>query len=96
MAANIPFFQRFHDEKIGFTIGVSRIKLIDTSDDLTVPTLANTAVSASSDQIRIAAEPAATVTDDGANTVTIVGSVGDEITVVTIHGPSVTNFGAEV
>lgn len=96
MPAVLPFFQRFHDEKIGFNIGVSRVKLVSTSDELTVPTLANTASNASSNQVRLNAEPAVTVTDDGANTVTIVGSIDDEVTIITVHGPSVSNFGAEV
>jgi hypothetical protein len=95
MAAVLPFFQRFHDEKIGLNVGVSKVKLVSTSDTITVPTLANTNSNASSAQVRIANEPAVTVTDDGANTVTIVGSIGDEVTIVTAHGPDVINFGAE-
>ena len=95
MAALLPLFQRFHDEKIGFNIGVSRVTLLSASDTITVPTLANTNSNASSAQVRGPNEAAATVTDDGANTVTIVGTAGNTVTVVTIHGPDVVNFGAE-
>lgn len=96
MAAVLPFFQRFHDEKLGFTIGVHRVELTSSSDTITVPTLANTTSNASSAQVRIANESSVTVTDDGANTVTIAsGSAGNKVTIVTVHGPGVLNFGAE-
>lgn len=94
MAAIKPFQQKFEDMR-GFTIGISKVKLLSASDTLTVPTLANSNANASSAQVRGANEAAATVTDDGANTVTIVGTVGEEVTVVTQHGPSLVNHGAE-
>ena len=95
MAALIPDFQRFDDLRDGTTLAVTKVTLVSASDTITVPTLANTTSNASSAQIRGANEAAATVTDDGANTVTLVGTVGNKVTVVTLHGRDVVNFGAE-
>lgn len=85
MAAVQPILQRFEDLRDGSIIGISKVKLVSTSDTVTVPTLANTTANASSKQIRNANEAAVTVTDDGANTVTIVGVAGDVVTLVTHH-----------
>lgn len=95
MAALVPDFQRFDDLRDGSTIGVTKVTLVSASDTITVPKLANTTNSASSAQIRGANEAAATVTDDGTNTVTIVGTAGEKATVVTHHGRDQVNFGAE-
>lgn len=94
MAALLPSRQRFVDMK-GFQIGIHTVTLLSTSDTITVPALANTTSNASSNQVRQANEAAATVTDDGANTVTIVGTAGNQVTVVTVHGPGLVNYGAE-
>ena len=91
----IPNFQRFDDLRDGTTICVTKVTLVSASDTITVPTLANTTASASSAQVRAAGEVAATVTDDGANTVTIVGVAGDKATIATLHGPANVNFGSE-
>lgn len=96
MAALIPDFQRFDDLRDGTTLCVTKVTLVSASDTITVPTLANTNSNASSAQLRAAGEVAATVTDDGANTVTIVGVAGDKATIATLHGPAQLNFGAEV
>jgi len=95
MAALLPVRQNFVDMK-GFTIGIHQVTLQSTSDTVTVPTLANTTASASSAQVRGANEGAVTVTDDGANTVTLAsGTAGDTVTFITHHGPSLINYGAE-
>lgn len=94
MAAILPDFQTQLDTKQGFIIVISRVTLVSTSDTITVPSLANTNASASSAQLRGANDNAATVTDDGANTITIAGTVGDEVTVVSKHSPQI-NYGAE-
>lgn len=95
MAALIPLHQNFDDRRNGDVVGYTRVKLVSTSDTVTVPKLANTTASASSAQVRRANDAAVTVTDDGANTVTIVGTVGDEVSIVTLHGPATVNFGDE-
>lgn len=77
--------QHFVDLRDGSIIGIHKVKLVTTSDTVTVPDLANTTSNASSDQIRNAGEVAATVTDNGNNTVTIVGTVGETVTLVTHH-----------
>lgn len=94
MAAIKAFQQQFVDLR-GAVIGISRVKLVSTSDTLTVPKLANSTNSASSAQVQGANEVAATVTDDAANTVTIVGAIGDEVTVITHHGATLVNYGKE-
>lgn len=95
MATLIPVKQEFVDQK-GFTIGIHRLVIQSSSDTFTVPQLANSTASASSAQIRGAGEGAVTVTDDAANTVTLAsGTVGGTVTIVTHHGPSLINYGAE-
>ena len=96
MAALRPLHQNFDDRRIGDVVGYSRVKLESASDTLTVPTLASTTANASSAQVQRANDSAVTVTDDGANTVTIAGgTAGQEVSIVTLHGPATVNFGAE-
>lgn len=66
-------------------IGVHKVTLVSTQDSLTVPVLAVNSNNASSAQVRRVGDASVTVTDDGANTVTIVGSPGDEALIVTVH-----------
>ncbi len=88
MALIAPTGQSFNDVKqlgADVVIGLSTVTLVSASDTVTVPRLANTASNASSAQVRDAGEAAATVTDDGVNTVTIVGTAGNKVTLVTLH-----------
>ena len=86
MAALRPYLQQFVDLRDGSIIGIHKVKLLSTSDTITVPNLANTTASASADQIRNAGEAAVTVTDDGDNTITLAGGVaGNTATIVSHH-----------
>lgn len=85
MASLKPDLQHFFDLRNGKMLGFHKVTLLSTSDTLTVPKLANTTASASSDQIRDAGESAATVSDDGANTITIAGTAGNSVTLVSLH-----------
>lgn len=85
MAANTPKFQKFVEFAPGYKIGIHQVKLLSASDTVTVPVLAHTTSNASSAQVRRNGDPSLTVTDDGSNTVTIVGTTGQEGVVVTMH-----------
>jgi len=85
MAALLPSLQHTVDLRNGAQVLISVVTLLSTSDTITVPKLANTTASASSAQLRNAGEAAVTVTDDGANTVTLVGTAGNQCTVASIH-----------
>lgn len=86
MAALLPKLQQFVDLRDGSIIGITKATLLSSSDTLTVPTLANSTASASSDQIRNAGEAAVTVTDNGSHTITLSnGTVGDTVTIVSHH-----------
>lgn len=95
MAALLPSLQHYEDQRDGTTIGIHKVKLVSASDTLVVAQLANTTASASSAQIRGANEAAATVTDDGDDTLTIVGTAGNTVTICTNHGPGTVNSGSE-
>jgi hypothetical protein len=86
LATLVPYLQQFVDLRDGSIIGIHKLKLLSTSDTFTVPNLANTSSSASSDQIRDAGESSVTVTDNGDNTVTLAsGTIGSKVTIVTHH-----------
>lgn len=86
MATLKPYLQQFVDLRDGSIIGIHKLKLLSTSDTFTVPDLANTTSSASSDQIRDAGEASVTVSDNGNNTITLTGGVaGNTCTVVSHH-----------
>lgn len=94
MALLVPLAQTFYDIPglPGFRLGLTRVKLVTTSDTVTVPTPASSTASASAGRVLQAGQAAATVTQSG-NTVTIAGTAGNEVMVVTLH-PNV-NSGAE-
>jgi hypothetical protein len=97
---------RYVDMRNGTTIGIHFVTLLSTSDTLTVPKLAQRVTnSVSSSALRRPDGFTATVTDNaatadttasGGNTVTVVGTPGQEILIVTVHNSNVVNFGAEV
>lgn len=96
MPAITDFPQEFH--KVpgvpDINLGVHRVTLVSASDTITVSKLANTTSNASSAQVRDRGEGAVTVTDNGANTVTIAGgTAGNVVTIVTLH--RYVNLGAE-
>ncbi len=93
MAALKPDLEQYLDLRNGTVLGLHKVTLLTTSDTVTVPKLANTSASASSKQVRDANEASATVTDDGANTITIVGTVGNTVNIASLH--RFVNSGAE-
>lgn len=100
MAAVLPVQQQFVDLRNGTVVGIHVVNLVSTSDTLTVPKLAQTTTdSVSSATLRRADASTATITDDAqsgtSNTVTIVGTAGEQLLVVTVHGPNMINFGDE-
>jgi len=95
MATLLPRKQDFIDLRDGTTVGIHLVTLQSTSDTITVPTLANSTASTSSATLRRADGNTATVTDDGANTITIVGTAGQDILLVSVHPASQLNYGAE-
>ena len=92
MAAIDPIYQQFVDTKLGFIVGIHRVKLVTTSDTVTVPSPSHATANASVAQVRDNQEASATVTQSG-NTVTIVGVAGDTVTFCTLH--NTVNYGAE-
>lgn len=84
MALLVPDFQTFVDLRDGTIVGVTKVTLQSTSDTVTVPKPANTTASASCAGLRDAGNSSATVTQSS-NTVTIAGTAGQKLTVVTLH-----------
>ncbi len=86
MATLIPESQRFVDVpgRPDLRLGITRVKLISTSDTFTVPDPAHSTASASCAALRAGSEAACTVTQSS-NTVTCAGTAGETITVVTLH-----------
>lgn len=84
MAALVPDSQTFLDLRDGTILGISNVTLQSASDTLTVPKPANTTASASAAGLRDANQASATVTQSG-NTVTIAGTAGQKLVVVTLH-----------
>lgn len=93
MAALVPTFQKFIDLPDGRVLGVTKVKLVSTSDTITVPKPASTSANVSAAGLRGPDDAACTVTQSG-NTVTLAGTAGQEITVTTLHRPFV-NSGFE-
>jgi hypothetical protein len=92
MALLVPDLQTQLDLRDGTMLVVSKVTLQSASDTLTVPKPANTSSSASCAGLRDAGNSSATVTQSG-NVVTIAGTAGQKLTVVTLH--RFVNSGAE-
>lgn len=105
MATILPKLQQFVDMRNGTTVGIHFVTLVSTSDTITVPKLAQRVTDdVSSGTLRRADAFTATVTDNastadstasGGNTVTIVGTVGQEVMIITVHNSGSMNFGDE-
>ena len=94
MAVILPISQEqfdLSDRARGVVVIVSRVKLVSTSDTFRLPVLAEANASASVKQLERNGDPTVTVTasdadsDGNFNTVTVVGSVGDDVLVVSVH-----------
>ena len=67
-------------------IGIHKLEMESGSaEDITVPTLANTTAGASTAQLRKVGQGAATVTSNGATTLRVTGTAGEEIIALTLH-----------
>jgi hypothetical protein len=84
MALLVPLAQRMLDLRDGTLLVVTKVKLITTSDTLTVPLPHSTTASASAGRVLPAGSSATTVTQTN-QTVTITGTVGDIVYVTTLH-----------
>lgn len=94
MAAILPISQEVYDSNDrarGVTLIVSRVKLVSTSDTFRLPALAEAHATASVKQLERNGDPTVTVTasdadsDGNFNTITVAGSVGDDVLVVSVH-----------
>lgn len=92
MSLLVPLLQRTSDNRDGTQVVITKVKLITTSDTLTVPTPASSTGSASVGRVLPAGSSACTATQSG-NTVTLVGTAGDIVYVTTLH--NFINSGAE-
>jgi hypothetical protein len=77
--------QHFWDESNQFLVGVTRVKLTAASDSLTVPRLSDSTAGASCKQLERSGDPTVTVSNSDAFTVSLVGTIGDEVVIATIH-----------
>lgn len=68
-----------------FMVGLTVCRLTAASDTLTVPDLADSTSGVSCKQLERSGDPTVTVANSSVNTVTLTGSVDDEIVVATIH-----------
>ena len=84
MAALVPLYQEFFDIANGLSVGVTKVKLVSASDTVTVPSPAHATASAAVGRLLQGSNAAATISQSG-NTVTIVGTAGNEVFVCTLH-----------
>ena len=89
MAALIPEKQQFLDLRDGTTMSITTVKLVSTSDTITLPVFADadTSNSASCRQLyKTASDATITLTTStGADNVTIVGVAGNRCTIAGLH-----------
>ena len=86
MALLVPLEQRFLDLRDGTTLCVTRVKLVSTSDTITVPEPAHQTTTAAVGRVLARSAAAASVAQTGGtNTVTITGTAGNEVVVCTLH-----------
>jgi len=101
MAALLPKWQKYIDvgDGTGTRIGIHIVKLQSASDTLTVEKFNQTTTGdVSAATLRRADAATATITDNAdsdGNTVTIVGTAGQTVLIVTVHGPRNLNYGDE-
>ena len=95
MAAILPRAQKYVNLLPNIIVGIHLLELVSASDTFTVPKLANTTANTSSATLRLADGNTVTVTNDGADTITLVGTAGQSVLVVSAH-QNMVNFGAEV
>ena len=93
MAAVLPNKQDVVDLKNGTIVLITLFTPVSTSDTFTVPDFANSTATVSVATLRRADGNTATVTSDGANTVTVAGTAGQQVLIVSAH--SFLNYGAE-
>ena len=84
MALLVPLLQRYTDLRDGTLLIVTKVKLLTTSDTLTVPLPHSTTTSASAGRVLPNPSGACTVTQSN-QTVTLSGTAGDIVYVTTLH-----------
>lgn len=77
--------QSFHDQTNQFLVGVTVVKLTAASDSFTVPRLADSTSGLSCKQLERSGDATVTVANSDAFTVTLVGTINDEVVIATIH-----------
>jgi hypothetical protein len=77
--------QHFFDETNQYLVGVHRVQLTAASDSFTVPRLADSAAGVSCKQLERSGDSTVTVSNSDAFTVTLVGTIGDDVVIATIH-----------
>jgi len=92
MALLVPTRQKFVDIAPGMIVGVTEVTLLSASDTVTVPSPSHATASAAVGRLLPAGQAACTATQSG-NTVTLVGTTGQNVIVCTLHPH--TNSGAE-
>jgi hypothetical protein len=93
MATILPISQKWVDvdRTRNVVLGIHRVKLVSTSDTFRVPALAEAHASVSCKQLERSGDATVTVTasdadsDGNYNTVTVAGTVGDDVMIVTVH-----------
>jgi hypothetical protein len=93
MAALVPNRQSVDDQRDGTSILVTEVTLVTTSDTLTVPTIHDTGTGGFAQLERDDSVNTATLSRTDANTITIAGTKGDKVLIVSIHNNA--NFGDE-
>jgi hypothetical protein len=93
MATILPKNQKWVDlrDARGTVLGLHSVVLVSTSDSFRVPALAEAHASVSCKQLERSNDPTVTVTasdadsDGSYNTVTVAGTAGDNVLIVTCH-----------
>jgi len=77
--------QKFSDFSNKFMIGITHVKLTAASDTLTVPDLHDSTSGVSCKQLERTGDATVTVANSNVNTVTLTGTIDDEVIIATIH-----------
>lgn len=93
MALLVPLSQHSLDLRDGQTVVITKVKLVSTSDTVTVSMPSHTTTSAACGRLLPAGSAACTSSQPNSKTVTLVGTAGDIVYVTTLH-PS-KNYGSE-
>jgi len=86
-------FQRYVQLPTGEVIGIHRVTPLTISDTISVPPLADPSNAARSvSQLRRLGDSSATISTSGATTISIVGTPGVQVTIVSLHSRYTSNI----